>query len=75
MAIVERAVHGSEHTVTTNDVAAHWHKHFPEETSESERVLNDQTVCFFQLAEGADLGKVTIGRHGQATRLDFLPRA
>src|ERR1700694_3839038 len=73
MAIVERAVHSKEYTVTTNEVAAHWHKHFPEEASESERVLNDQTVAFFQIAEGADLGKITIGRQGHATRFDFLP--
>lgn len=72
MSIVERAIHSKEHTTTTNEVAAHWHKHFSDEASESERVLNDQTVCFFQLAEGADLGKLTIGRQGHATRFDFV---
>lgn len=72
MAIIERAIHSKEHTTTTNEVAAHWHKYFSDEASESERILNDQTVCFFQIAEGADLGKITIGRQGHATRCDFV---
>ena len=72
MAVIERAIHSKEHTTTTNEVAAHWHKHFPEEASESERILNDQAVAFFQIAEGADLGKITIGRQGHATQFDFV---
>jgi predicted nucleotide-binding protein len=28
-------------------------------------------VCFFQVAQGADLGQLTIGRHGQPTRFGF----
>jgi hypothetical protein len=73
MAIVERAVHTKEYTITTNEVAAHWHKHFPGEVSESEKVLNDQTVCFFQIAQAADLGVLTVGRVGHPTRFEFAP--
>ncbi len=73
MAIVERAAHSKEYTVAANEIAAHWHKHFPGEASESERVLNDQAVCFFQIAEGADLGKMIAGRQGHSTRFEFLP--
>jgi predicted nucleotide-binding protein len=72
MAVIERAIHSQEYTTTTNDVAALWHKHFSADASESERILNDQAVCFFQLAEGADLGKITIGRQGHPTRIDFV---
>ena len=40
-------------------------------TCRNDKILNDQAVCFFQLAEGADLGTLTIGRKGQPTRFDF----
>ena len=70
-AIVERAAHSGEGTFAATDVAAHWHEHFNSEVSDSEKILNDQAVCFFQLAEGADLGQLTIGRKGQPTRFDF----
>jgi hypothetical protein len=73
MAAVERVAHSKEHTVTASELAAHWHKHFPKDVAESEKILNDQAVCFFQLAEGADLGKLTIGRQGHPTRFDFDP--
>ena len=35
------------------------------------RFSNDQAVCFFQIAEGADLGKLVVGRKGQPTRFEF----
>lgn len=70
-AVIERSVHRREFTVAATDVAAHWHQHFKSEVSDSDKILNDQAVCFFQLAEGADLGALTIGRRGQLTRFDF----
>jgi predicted nucleotide-binding protein len=70
-AVVERSVHRNELTITATEVAAHWHQHFKAEASDSDKILNDQAVCFFQLAEAADLGHLTIGRHGQPTRFDF----
>ncbi len=70
-AVVERAVHKGEFTITATEVAAHWHQHFRSDVSDNDKILNDQAVCFFQLAEGADLGILTIGRKGQPTRFDF----
>lgn len=70
-AVVERAVHRGELTLSAVDVAAHWHQHFKDEASANDKILNDQAVCFFQLAEGADLGKLVIGRKGQPTRFEF----
>jgi hypothetical protein len=70
-AVIERAVHKKEWTVTATEVASNWHQHFKAEASDSDKILNDQAVCFFQLAEGADLGSITVGRHGQSTRFDF----
>ncbi len=69
--IVERAAHSGEFTVPATDVAAHWHNHFRSEVSSGDRVLNDQANCFFQIAQGADLGKIVIGRKGNPTRFDF----
>ena len=70
-AMVERAVHGSEETFAATDVAAQWHEHFKGEVSENEKILNDQAICFFQIAQGADLGVLTIGRRGMPTRFEF----
>lgn len=70
-AVVERVVHRNELSISALDVAAHWHQHFKEEASSTDKILNDQAVCFFQIAEGADLGKLVIGRKGQPTRFEF----
>lgn len=70
-AIVERAAHKGEFTVTTHEVAAHWHEHFGSQVSDNEKVLNDQAVCFFQLAAGAGLGELILGRKGSPTRFEF----
>ncbi len=69
--IVERAAHSSELTVTATEVAAHWHEHFKGTVSDADKILNDQAVCFFQIAQGADLGQLMIGRKGQLTRFEF----
>jgi predicted nucleotide-binding protein len=69
--IVERAVRRQELTVAATEVAAHWHQHFRQEASESDEIINQQAICFFQLAEGADLGRLIVGRKGQPTRFEF----
>ncbi len=69
--IVERAVHRGELSLSALEVAAHWHQHFKNEASANDKILNDQAVCFFQIAEGADLGKLVVGRKGQPTRFEF----
>jgi predicted nucleotide-binding protein len=70
-AILERCVHRSELTVGATEVAAHWHQHFRPEVSDSDEIINQQAICFFQLAEGADLGRLIVGRKGQPTRFEF----
>lgn len=70
-AIIERAAHRNEDSLTSTEVAAHWHEHFRGEVSDNEKIINDQAVCFFQVASGADLGNLVIGRRGQPTRISF----
>ena len=72
-AVVERVAFGRETTMPATDVAAQWHEHFREESSDTDRGLNDQAVCFFQIAQGADLGTLIVGRSGMPTRFDFVP--
>ena len=70
-AIIERAGHSDLESITALDVAAHWHDHFSEEVSTHEKTLNDQAICFFQLASGAALGSLVVGRKGSPTRFEF----
>ncbi|WP_417494012.1 TIR domain-containing protein [Maricaulis sp.] len=72
-AIVERAVHRGESTLTATEVAAHWHEHFKSDASESDKILNDQAICFFHIAQAADLGALIVGRKGNPTRFEFHP--
>lgn len=74
-AVIEKAVHQHEETTTATEVAAHWHDNFKDQVSQSDNTLNAQAVCFFHIAEGADLGSLTIGRKGKPTRFDFAPEA
>ena len=71
LSVVERVAHRHEETISATDVAAHWHEHFKSEVSDSDKTLNDQAVCFFQIAQSADLGELIIGRKGLPTRFDF----
>ena len=70
-AVVERAVHNNLDSMVATEVAAYWYEHFKNDTSELDRTLNDQAICFFQIAQAADLGKLMIGRRGKPTRFDF----
>lgn len=72
-AIVERAIHRNESTFTAVEVATHWHDHFRQVASSNETILNHQAVCFFQVAQGAGLGTLTVGRKGAPTRFEFSP--
>jgi hypothetical protein len=67
--VVARAVHRNEMVVLSTVVAAYWHQHF--RAFEDLRVLNWQTVCFFRVAEGADLGRLVVGRKGLQTRFEL----
>jgi hypothetical protein len=58
-------------TITNVDVAAQWHEHHSDELGTvNENSIKDSAVCFFHLVEKAELGKLTIGRHGHPTRID-----
>lgn len=71
MAAVERAIHRNEGSIVATELAAHWHEHFGGDVSDHDRILNDQVICFFHIAQGADLGVLTVGRKGMPTRFDF----
>lgn len=70
-AILERALHKKEEAVISTEVGAHWHDHFKNEVSSNEESLLDQVLCFFQLAQGAGLGTLVVGRKGATTRFEF----
>jgi predicted nucleotide-binding protein len=70
-AIVERAIHKKESTVTALEVATQWHEHFSDVASSNEALLNHQAVCYFQVLEGARLGTMIVGRKGSPTRFEF----
>ena len=65
-AVIARAVRRNETILTATDVAAHWHRRFA--ACAHFGTLNHQAVCFFRIAEGADLGRLVVGRKGQQTR-------
>ncbi len=71
-AAVERVRHRrNEGSIGATELAAHWHEHFGGEVSEHDKILNDQVICFFHIAQGADLGTLIVGRRGMPTRFDF----
>jgi predicted nucleotide-binding protein len=71
LAVIERAAHRREDSLTSNEVGAHWHGHFKADASDSEDMLKAQAIAFFQVAEGAGLGTMIIGRRGAETRFSF----
>ncbi len=71
LSVVERVANRHEDTLTTTDVAAHWHDHFKKEVGGTDSMLNYQAVVFFQVVGGAGLGTLIIGRKGQSTRFSF----
>ena len=70
-AIIERAAHRNEDSLSTTEVAAHWYEHFKSEVAETDKVIKDQAVCFFHIAAGANLGTIIPGRKGNPTRFSF----
>jgi hypothetical protein len=67
--VVARAVQRNEMIVRSAEVASHWHQHFRADARLG--ILNQQIVCFFRVAEGADLGRLVVGRKGQHTRFEL----
>ncbi len=70
-AVIERVTHQRLESLSATEVASYWHEHFREESSTSDDTLNLQALAFFQVAQGADLGVVVLGRKGNPTRFDF----
>jgi len=68
--IIARAVHRNEMVVLSTEVAAHWHRHFRAYVHLG--ILNHQIVCFLRVAEGANLGRLVVGRKGQQTRFELV---
>lgn len=75
LGIIERVAHRHEDALTTTDVAAHWHDHFKASVGNTDAVLNAQAAVFFQLAAGAALGTLIVGRKGHLTRFSFNAEA
>jgi Predicted nucleotide-binding protein containing TIR-like domain len=67
--VIARAVQRNEMIVRSAEVASHWHRHFRADARLG--ILNQQIVCFFRVAEGADLGRLVVGRKGQHTRFEL----
>lgn len=70
-AMVERSAHKKEETTNSTEVAAHWHDHFKEEVGAADNTLNAQAIVFFNIAEGAGLGTLMVGRRGSPTRIEW----
>jgi predicted nucleotide-binding protein len=70
-AIMERAYHRKEDSLTTTDIARHWHEHFKSEISSNEKLLNEQVLAFLQIVTAAELGKLIVGRRGSLSRISF----
>jgi len=69
---LEWAFHQQMAEVSNVDVAAHWHQHHAEQAgTDNENSLKDAAVCFFNVCEGAELGRLVVGRRGQPTRLQL----
>lgn len=69
---LEWAFHKNYDTITNIEVAAFWHEHLSQEIgSTKEATIKDIAICFFYICQAADLGKLTIGRKGQSTRLNL----
>ena len=69
---LEWAFHQEMPEASNVDVASHWHEHHKDQAGTgNENALKDAAVCFFNVCQGAKLGKLIIGRRGQPTRLQF----
>ncbi len=66
---IARTLQNKEMIITSGEVAAHWQRDFRAYTQFG--ILSYQIVCFFRVAEGADLGRLVVGRKGQQTRFEL----
>ncbi len=69
---LEWAFHQHMSEVSNVDVAAHWNDYHSDHLgTDNENTLKDAAVCFFNVCQGALLGKLIVGRRGQSTRLQI----
>jgi hypothetical protein len=69
---IEWAYHQQFEELTVTDLAAHWHQHHRDALGTgNETAIKDAVTCFFNLADGAGLGKYFLGRVGRSTRLEL----
>lgn len=73
---IEWAFHQSFDVLTVDELAAHWHQHNSDSLgTEAESSIKDAVTCFFNVADGAGLGKYVLGRRGTETRLELVKDA
>ena len=72
-AVIDKILRNNKYSLTATEIAAFWNDHYKNQTSGSESMLMEQVSCFFNIAEGADLGKKIVGRKGKMTRFEFDP--
>jgi CAP12/Pycsar effector protein, TIR domain len=69
---IEWAHHQDLDSLDANDIASHWHEHHLSSVGDAnENTLRNNAVCFFNIAEAAELGTMTLGRGGNPTRLSI----
>lgn len=72
ISVLEWAFHSGLDEINSVDAGSHWHEHFSELLgTDNEQSIKDRVVCFFRVCEAGNLGKLTIGRRGSATRLSL----
>jgi len=70
--VLEWTFHQHMNEVSNVDVAAHWNDHHGDHLgTDNKNTLKDAAVCFFNVCQGALLGKLIVGRRGQPTRLQI----
>lgn len=68
---MEWAYHQKLDSVTVDDLAANWHTHHRAALgTDAEATIKNAVTCFFNVADGAGLGRYVIGRSGGVTRLE-----
>ncbi|GAA2753993.1 TIR domain-containing protein [Amnibacterium kyonggiense] len=71
-AAIEWAYHQHFTEITVDELAANWHEHQHASLgTDNEASIKAAVTCFFNVANGAGLGRYVVGRGGAATRLEM----
>lgn len=69
---VEWAHHQGFEEIIADDLAAHWYEYNKSDLgTDAETTIRAMVTCFFDLADGAELGNYVRGRSGKPTRLEL----